>query len=41
MLYYKVTKKIYQNRLELRKEIGINAYKRECKNGNVIYLNNQ
>lgn len=39
MLYYKITNKVYNNRKELREEIGLNHYKRECRNGNVIFLN--
>lgn len=39
MLYYKVNNTVYNNRKELRDIIGLNAYKRECKRGNVIYLN--
>lgn len=39
MLYYKKDNVIYQNRKELRQKIGLNEYKRECKRGNVIFLN--
>jgi len=39
MLYYKVNETFYNNRKELRDVIGINPYKRECKKGNVIFLN--
>lgn len=39
MLYYRKNNKVYKNRKQLRDEIGINPYKRECKNGNIIFLN--
>ena len=39
MLYYKVDNTIYKNRKELREKIGLNPYKRECKKGNIIFLN--
>ena len=39
MLLYKVDKTIYGNRKEIRDKIGIYAYKRECKNGNILFLN--
>lgn len=37
MLKYKG--QVYNNRKELRDIIGIYEYKRECKRGNVIFLN--
>ncbi len=39
MLYYKVDNTVYQNRKELREKIGLNPYKRECKKGNIVFLN--
>ena len=39
MLYYRITNKVYENRKEIRNEIGLNQYKRECRNGNIIFLN--
>ena len=39
MLYYRINNKVYNNRKEIRNEIGLNAYKRECRNGNIIFLN--
>lgn len=39
MLYYIPEQKIYRNRKELARKIGINPYKRECRMGNVIYIN--
>ncbi len=39
MLYYKIDNKVYANRKELREKIGLNPYKRECKNGNIVFLN--
>lgn len=41
MLYYKKDNTVYSNRKELRLKIGLNAYKRECKEGNVVFLNPQ
>lgn len=41
MLYYRITNTVYNNRKELRDIIGLNKYKRECKKGNVIFLNQQ
>ena len=38
MLYYKVDNTIYANRKQLRDKIGINQYKREIKNGNIMYI---
>lgn len=39
MLYYKKDNTVYNNRKELRQKIGLNEYKRECKRGNVVFLN--
>lgn len=39
MLYFKKDNTIYNNRKELRQKIGLNQYKRECKQGNVVFLN--
>ena len=39
MLYYKKDNTVYKNRKELREKIGLNPYKRECKEGNIIFLN--
>ena len=38
MLYYKKDNTIYANRKQLRDKIGINQYKREVKNGNIMYI---
>lgn len=39
MLKHIPTNKIYKNRKEIRNEIGIYEYKRECKRGNIKFLN--
>lgn len=39
MLFYKKDNKYYKNRKELRDIIGIYEYKRECKRGNIIFIN--
>lgn len=39
MLYYTKDKKFYTNRKEFRNAYGINLFKRECRLGNILYIN--
>ena len=39
MLYYKIEKKIYNTRKELRSKLGWTEYERQFRRGNIVFIN--